>query len=89
MKQCCTRRLAFLLAWLLVLRVVLLVLLLGDMADFRGRSLSFMVESSQPTIPWVIGLITVAAGISCSLMQPAIVAGVDAATGPRPAVDLG
>jgi hypothetical protein len=71
----------FLLAWLLVLRVVLLVLLLGDMADFRGRSLSFMVESSQPTIPWVIGLITVAAGISCSLMQPAIVAGVDAATG--------
>ena len=70
-----------LLGWLLVVRVVLLVLLLGDMMDFRGRSLFFMVESSQPAIPWVIGLITVSAGLTCSLMQPGIAAGLDAAIG--------
>ncbi|GAB4459838.1 MAG: hypothetical protein Kow00120_27770 [Anaerolineae bacterium] len=69
------------LVWVLALRGVLVLLLLSDLARFRGHYLLFLVESSQPPIPWVVGVLAVAAGMTASVMQPAISAGLDAATG--------
>ncbi len=69
------------LVWTLVLRGALVILLLSDLARFRGHYLLFLVESSQPPIPWVAGVLAVAAGMAGAVMQPAISAGLDAAAG--------
>ena len=68
-------------AWATILRGVLAALLLSDLAQFRGQYLMFLVDSSHPPIPWVAGVLAVAAGMTCGVMQPAVSAGLDAATG--------
>ena len=69
------------LGWVTALRGVLVVLLLSDLTRFRGQYLAFLIDGAQPTIPWVVGALAVAAGMTCAVLQPAVTAGLDAATG--------
>lgn len=66
---------------LTVFRVVMTGLLLFDFASFQGQHLIFLTDSSQPPIPWVVGLLSVATGMTASLVQPLVTAGLHAGFG--------